>query len=142
MRWHTAHRRRAKLADPRRRLRHEILNFVRKAWKAQLKKILGDITRQVLEGGPYMAAGGVITMPIVVPSFSEFVLPNSPAEVPAGSYRCEECGGVFENGWSDEEAAAEAENNFPGMTPEDAATVCEDCFNDLMAMARGEGLVA
>ena len=50
------------------------------------------------------------------------------------TYRCAACGGVFEkqrDGWSHEEAVAEAAAKFPGLDIEDetqAAIVCDDCY--------------
>jgi len=54
------------------------------------------------------------------------------------SYTCERCGGTFTKGWSDEEAAAEAQDLFPAghiAAPEDQATVCDPCFREIMAWA-------
>lgn len=47
-------------------------------------------------------------------------------------FKCDECGGVFEKGWSDEEAYAEQENNFGDMPNEQMAIVCDDCFKEIM----------
>jgi len=55
------------------------------------------------------------------------------------TFTCESCGRTFPKGWSDEEAAAEAEELFPGINPDDpaeAGTVCDDCFHRIMARAR------
>ena len=54
------------------------------------------------------------------------------------SYTCERCGGTFKKGWSDEEAIAEATALFPAghiAAPEDQATVCDPCFQEIMAWA-------
>lgn len=54
----------------------------------------------------------------------------------ANEFKCEECGGVWEKGWTDEEAAEEAQNAF-GITT--GATVCDDCYNKIMyKLAKGE----
>lgn len=45
------------------------------------------------------------------------------------TYTCEQCGGTFEKGWTDEEAQAEAERLWGEGGPDDPATVCDDCFN-------------
>lgn len=46
------------------------------------------------------------------------------------AYECGICHGVFEKGWSDEEAAAEAAGNFPGLNIEqEGGLVCHDCYN-------------
>ena len=46
-------------------------------------------------------------------------------------YKCDMCGGVFEKGWPDEEAKAEAEQNFGKPVEqwnEEAAIICDDCY--------------
>jgi len=53
-------------------------------------------------------------------------------EKPA-TYKCEECNGVFEFGWTDEEAVAEMKNN--GFDAYDCAVVCDGCYRNIM----GEG---
>ena len=49
-------------------------------------------------------------------------------------FKCANCNGIFDKGWSDEEADKEAEDYF-GKPKEDwrdgAAIVCDDCFNDM-----------
>lgn len=45
---------------------------------------------------------------------------------PKKQYRCDACGGVFDFGWSDEEAKAEQEAN--GWSGIDCGIVCDDCF--------------
>jgi hypothetical protein len=57
------------------------------------------------------------------------------------TFTCESCGETFPKGWSDEEAAAEAEELFPGMDlsdPAEAAVVCDACYQHLMGRARAE----
>jgi hypothetical protein len=45
------------------------------------------------------------------------------------TYVCDACGGEFNKGWSDEEAHAEAVENFGrDGHAEDMAIVCDDCF--------------
>jgi DNA-directed RNA polymerase subunit RPC12/RpoP len=56
------------------------------------------------------------------------------------SYTCESCGKTFDSDWSDEDAAAEAQENFPGIdtsNPNEAAVVCDDCYQHIMADFRG-----
>ncbi len=48
-------------------------------------------------------------------------------EIGKDEFRCTVCGEVFKKGWSDEEAAAELEEEF-GMDPTDCAMVCDDCY--------------
>ena len=47
-------------------------------------------------------------------------------------FKCEMCEGIFEKEWSDEESQAEMEENFPGLTKENAAQVCDDCYSKIM----------
>ena len=44
------------------------------------------------------------------------------------TYKCAMCGGVFEKGWTDEEAEQELQQNFQGITPDDCDIVCDDCY--------------
>lgn len=48
-------------------------------------------------------------------------------------FKCAMCGGVFEKGWTDEEATAEAVSIF-GEHREDDAIVCDDCWNEFMGI--------
>lgn len=43
-------------------------------------------------------------------------------------YTCAECGGTFETGWSEEEATAEMERDFPGVAKESCAVICDPCY--------------
>jgi hypothetical protein len=52
------------------------------------------------------------------------------------TYTCAMCGGTFEKGWSDEDAAAELEANCPGMPREACAIICDDCFNGRLGGAQ------
>ena len=59
----------------------------------------------------------------------------------ADTFTCDSCGETFDKTWSDEEAAAEAQELFPGIDasdPEEAGTVCDDCFNHIMGRVREE----
>lgn len=49
-------------------------------------------------------------------------------------FTCEICGGIFENGKTEEECDAEFKSNFDGEPIEEAMIVCESCF----AMVSGE----
>ena len=43
-------------------------------------------------------------------------------------YTCVICGGVFLNGWSEEEANAEFAKNYPSSDINDTEVVCDDCY--------------
>jgi hypothetical protein len=53
------------------------------------------------------------------------------------TYRCEQCEGEFEEGWSDEQAHQEAEAAF-GRRGDDPsmAKVCDDCYQEIMTRIR------
>lgn len=46
----------------------------------------------------------------------------------SNEFKCARCEGVFEKGWSDEEAAAELGERFPGFTEDECVLICDDCF--------------
>jgi hypothetical protein len=46
----------------------------------------------------------------------------------ANEYQCVVCRGVFEKGWTDEEAHAERERLLPGVPIEECEIACDDCF--------------
>lgn len=46
-------------------------------------------------------------------------------------FTCIACGGTFAKAWSDEEARAEHDRDYPGADIEDAETVCEDCYQQM-----------
>lgn len=51
-------------------------------------------------------------------------------------YRCEGCGNTFENDWTEEEANAEAMDNFgvsEASKDPNMAIVCDDCYEALMS---------
>lgn len=43
-----------------------------------------------------------------------------------GQYKCEMCGGIFDFGWTEEEAQAEAEEK--GLDVSECGIVCDDCY--------------
>ena len=63
------------------------------------------------------------------------------AQVAEGEFRCERCGRAFPKAWTDEEAAAEAKAVW-GAVPaaEEAATICDDCYQEFIAWARTQGI--
>ncbi len=47
-------------------------------------------------------------------------------------YKCAMCGGVFEKGWTDEEANAEMKGFFgQSMQASECAVICDDCFQKI-----------
>lgn len=44
-------------------------------------------------------------------------------------YKCDRCGNVYKNGWSDEEAESEANEIWGNIPEEERAIICDDCFN-------------
>jgi hypothetical protein len=46
----------------------------------------------------------------------------------ANEFRCSLCRGVFEKGWTDEEADAEFATQLPGIPVEETKLVCDDCY--------------
>ena len=48
----------------------------------------------------------------------------------ANEYKCSTCGGVFEKGWTEEEAKQEAKEN--GFIISESCLICDDCYNDIM----------
>jgi hypothetical protein len=53
----------------------------------------------------------------------------------ANEYQCSMCGGIFEEGWSEEEATAELGETFPGASKASCAVVCDDCYKQVMGWA-------
>lgn len=66
----------------------------------------------------------------------ELTLELDEVETRAENFRCEQCGGTFEKGWSDEDAEAERGAEFPSVPHEECALVCGDCYNQMMAWFR------
>jgi len=52
-------------------------------------------------------------------------------KIAANEYKCAACGGVFEKGWSDEEAAAELNARYGGIPVEACDVICDDCYNKM-----------
>lgn len=51
----------------------------------------------------------------------------------AKTYMCSGCGNEFESDWTDEDAAAEFEQNFGHSDRSNAVAVCDDCYWLIMA---------
>ena len=47
-------------------------------------------------------------------------------------FQCALCKGIFEKGWSDEEAAKECQEKIPEFAGEPVDVVCEDCYQKMM----------
>jgi len=54
------------------------------------------------------------------------------------SYKCSECGGTFESGWTEEEALAEFRQTFGREKRDDDAEVCDECYKAIMGRHEGE----
>jgi hypothetical protein len=46
-------------------------------------------------------------------------------------YTCAVCGQTFTKGWSDEEAAKEREETFPGFDESECDLVCDTCYKEM-----------
>lgn len=55
-----------------------------------------------------------------------------PPSIGESTFTCASCGGTFNKSWTDEEAATEAKQNFPGVPLSSMAVVCDNCYNQLM----------
>lgn len=55
---------------------------------------------------------------------------STPPAVPANTYTCSACHGVFESGWTDEEAQAEALSIF-GAQCGPMSMVCDECWHKM-----------
>lgn len=49
------------------------------------------------------------------------------------TYTCDNCLKTFDEAWSDEEASAEFNKDFPTSEIRDAAIVCDDCYKEMVA---------
>jgi len=46
-------------------------------------------------------------------------------------FKCDRCGGIFEKGWSDEEADKEAKQ-WGKLSDKEKSTICDDCYKDFI----------
>lgn len=55
---------------------------------------------------------------------------KSQPKLKKNEYQCEMCRNVYKYGWSDKEAQAEYERNFPvaSLYDQNPAVVCDDCY--------------
>jgi hypothetical protein len=49
------------------------------------------------------------------------------------TYTCDHCGSTFTSEWSEEEALAEATENYGSFLGEDPAEICDPCYQKLQA---------
>ena len=54
------------------------------------------------------------------------------------TYRCEACQGIFEKGWTDEEAEDEYSEVFGAAPTGDEALVCDECYNAMFVSYRDD----
>ena len=57
------------------------------------------------------------------------------------TFTCDNCGDVFDKVWSDAEAAAEAQELFPGIDvsdPAETGIVCDGCYQHIMSRVHAE----
>ena len=45
-----------------------------------------------------------------------------------GQFQCDECGGIYDKTWSDDEAQEESVALFGALPRDELAVVCDDCF--------------
>ena len=50
----------------------------------------------------------------------------------ANEFRCSYCGGIFEKGWSDEDAMDECKETFGELAEMPLAVICDDCYKKLI----------
>lgn len=43
-------------------------------------------------------------------------------------FQCASCGGTFKKAWSEAEAIAEREREFPGVPQSECEVICRDCY--------------
>ena len=60
-----------------------------------------------------------------------------------GTYKCANCGGVFKEGWTEEDAKKEAETMFGKPVDdwkEDGVVVCDDCYQVFLKSVQNEDI--
>jgi len=55
-------------------------------------------------------------------------------------YKCSMCGSIFEKGRPDKQAWEEHDHNFPGEPHETAEVVCDDCYQQMIAVRPPPGM--
>lgn len=51
------------------------------------------------------------------------------------TYTCDACRGVFDQGWTDEEAETEFAAIFGREKTDDDAEICDDCYKQIMGLS-------
>ena len=49
----------------------------------------------------------------------------------SNEYACAWCHGIFERGWSHEEALSESKELFGDIPTEETEVICDDCFKEM-----------
>lgn len=49
----------------------------------------------------------------------------------SNEFRCTACKGIFEKGWSEEEAQKEADEIWGEIPEDEKVIICDDCFNSV-----------
>lgn len=80
---------------------------------ASLRQEAAEIRRASESAQYFEHVGRLYAAPIAQPGPSQF--------------RCDVCGGVFEKGRQDEDAAAEARDRYGDVPIEECGIVCDDC---------------
>lgn len=58
------------------------------------------------------------------------------------TYTCGNCHGTFETDWTDEDAATEYAQEFPGEPISDGVVVCDDCYKTMTSVIPTPGAIA
>jgi len=56
-------------------------------------------------------------------------------------YQCENCGGIFERGQSDEKALEELSKEFPNTSIDNCVLVCDNCYKEIMDFKKDIGAI-
>ena len=65
----------------------------------------------------------------------------NPTPLKPNEYKCAHCGGVFSKWTPEADMEAEAQENWPGLRPEEAAVICDPCYRKFIVWAEDEGVV-
>lgn len=97
---------------------------------------MADLTKHS-DGEQPVATKSITVTPDMISGNYEFKvdIDKSVPKLKANEYQCAACGEIYEYGWSDDEAQAEYEENFPTFAKrnEPVDVVCDDCYLQLTA---------